>query len=386
MSEAGRTPRLIEPWRLFFPSALLLAPANVLLWLAARDGLIQPAGIGSAAWHGREMLFGYAFAVMAGYILRPMPLLPLAVFWFAWLGGRLLWLLPPGSLTPGVELALAAASPALLAVLGALRFVTVKRLRNLPFPLILVALGLAAVGAFAVQLGLLPYPRRSPAILATYLVSLLIMFMGGRLVPTATVGALRAVGRLVRIRPRPVLEVATLAGMIGLMAGDGFIGPAVAGSMALAVGFILLLQMTRWRSLGTLHDPEVWPLHLGFLWLALGCVLTGLERLDVIASPDAGALHAITTGGIGTVTLVMMTRVTRYRAGDLASSVGRLQGLQVIMALAVIVRVAGGWVFPGHRDAMLWLSAAAWAVAYTGSAALLLPAALGAARRTRQAP
>lgn len=368
--------RLVDPWRLFFPSALILAPANALLWLAARDGLIEPAGIGSAAWHGGEMLFGYSFAVMAGYLLRPMPLAALVTLWLTWLGGRLLWLLPPATLPPGLELALAAAAPVVLAGLGAFRFAAVKRPRNLPFPLVMTALALAALGTIAVQLGLLPYPLRSPAILAAYLVSLLVMIMGGRLVPTATVGALRDIGRIVRIRPRPRIEIAVLAGMLGLVASDGFLGPTAAGIVVLAVGALLALQMARWRSGSTLHDPVVWPLHLGFFWLTLGCVLVGLERLGLIASPDAGALHALTVGGIGTVTLVMMTRVTRYRAGEIASSRRRLQGLQLVMALAVLVRVVGGWLLPAQRGAMLWASAFAWTVAYAGSAVLLIRAAL----------
>lgn len=378
LDEATRTRRLIEPWRIFFPSALLLAPGNVLLWLAARDGVIDPAGIGSAAWHGREMLFGYSFAVMAGYLLRPMPVPALALLWLAWLTGRLLWLLPAGVLPAGVELALAVVFPAVLALLGALRFAAVKRPRNLPFPLIMLALGLAAAGTFAVQLGLLSYPRLSPVILAAYLVSLLIMMMGGRLVPTATVGALRARGRYVRIPSQPYLEAATLACVLALVASEGFIGPTAAGATALAACVVLLLQMSRWRGAGTLHDPEVWPLHLGFFWLALGCALIGLERLGVLVLPDAGALHALTAGGIGTVTLVMMTRVTRYRAGGAAFPTAMMQGLQLLMALAVTIRVTGGWAFAGHRTEMLWLSAAAWTVAYTGSAVLLLPAALRA--------
>jgi uncharacterized protein involved in response to NO len=56
--------------------------------------------------------------------------------------------------------------------------------------------------------------------------------------------------------------------------------------------------------------------------------------------------------------------------------------LQLILALAIVLRVGGGWALPEHRDLMLWLSAAAWATAFGLGAAQLLPAALRPSRVT----
>ncbi len=373
MGETGPTAARVGPWRLFFPSALLLAPINVLLWLAVRDGLIAPAGIDSAAWHGGEMLFGYSFAVIAGFLLQPMRWPALLLLWLAWLAGRLLWLVP--ALPVLAELAVAGGFPVVLAVLGARRFAAVRRARNLPFPLILITLGLGALGAAAAQLGLLPHPKRSPTVLAVYLVMLLVALMGGRLVPTATVGALREQGIIVRIPPRPLLELSILVAILGLAIADGFLAPWAAGGTALAVAALLIAQMRDWRGIRTASDSDLWPLHAGFVWLALGCALVGLERLGIVALPDAGALHALAAGGIGTVTLVMMLRVTRHRAGGLVTAPALLHGLHSTLALAVALRVAGGWALPDHRGLMLWLSAAAWLIAYGLAAALVLPAA-----------
>jgi len=373
VTETVATAKRVGPWRLFFPSALLLAPLNVLLWLAARDGLIAPAGIESAAWHGAEMLFGYSFAVIAGFLLQPMRWPPLLLLWFAWLAGRLLWLVPEWPVT--IRLTLAGAFPFVLAALGAYRFAAVKRARNLPFPLILVALGVAAVGAGSVQAGLLPAPGRDPVALAVYVVVALIALMGGRLVPTATVGALRAQGLIVRIPPRPALELALLLALLALALADAAGAQRVAGFTALGLAALFVAQMRDWHGLRTLVDPEVWPLHAGFLWLTAGCVLTGLDRLGMLTLPDSGALHALSAGTIGTVTLVMMLRVTRHRAGGRVAPAVLLHGLHILFALAVALRVAGGWMLPGHRGLVLWWSAAAWLVVYVLAAALVIPAA-----------
>lgn len=374
--------RKLDPWRLFFPSALLLAPANVLAWLALRSGVVDwPVSV-SAAWHGREMLFGYSFAVIAGYLLPAMAA-PLVLFlWLLWLAGRLLWLVPWAVLDPRLELLIGGAFPAALAVLGTRRFMAVKRARNVPLPLIMVALGLAAVGSYATELGLLPAPERSVVALAVYVVALLVMVMGGRAVSTATVGSLRARGHYARIPPRPGFEAATALGMVAFIVLDGSGQLQGAGLVSLAVAMILMVRMRDWHFSGVLHDPEVWPLHVGFLWLATGLALIGLERLGLISLPDAGALHALAAGGIGTVTLVMVLRVTHQRASELPASTGWLQALQLIMALAVLLRVGGGWAFPEHRDLMLWLSAAAWTMAFGLGTVELVRAVGRQSRRT----
>ncbi|MDP2324530.1 MAG: NnrS family protein [Gammaproteobacteria bacterium] len=371
-----KSPRQFEPWRLFFPSALLLAPVNVLIWLAGRDGLITPPGPGFATWHGREMLFGYTFAVIAGYLLAPMSFPAILFLWLLWLAGRLLGLLPPLLMPPVLELMVAGGFPAVVAVLGVRRFSVMKRARNLPFPIIMTALGTLAVTTYAVELGLLPSPARQPTVLVTYVVAMLIMVMGGRLVPTATIGALRNRGWLTRIPVSPWQEGLIVAGMFVLVWSEIFDRPALAGVVALVIAAILALRMRNWHSIRVWHDPAVWPLHLGFVWLVIGSALIGLERLGFIQVPDAGALHALAAGGIGTITLVMMSRVTGYRASAPEISAGVLHTLQIIMALAVIIRISGGLVFPEERTVMLWLSAAAWAAAYGGSAAVLLPEAL----------
>jgi uncharacterized protein involved in response to NO len=69
--------------RLLFPLATLYALIAVPLWLVLRSR--HPAMIG-ATWHGHEMLFGFALAVIAGYLsTRPMRNVAwvLAGTWFA---------------------------------------------------------------------------------------------------------------------------------------------------------------------------------------------------------------------------------------------------------------------------------------------------------------
>jgi uncharacterized protein involved in response to NO len=244
------------------------------------------------------MLFGYTFAVIAGYLLAPMRFPAILCLWLLWLAGRLLGLLPPHLMPPYLELIVAGGFPAVVAILGVRRFAVLKRARNLPFPVIMAVLGTLAVTTYAMELGLLPFPAQQPTVLVAYVVAMLIMIMGGRLVPTATVGALRARGWLTRIPVRPWQEGVIAAGMLILVWSEIADRPAIAGAAALAIAAILALRMWNWHSISVWHDPAVWPLHLGFVWLVLGSALIGLERLGFIQVPDAGALHALAAGGL----------------------------------------------------------------------------------------
>src|SRR5512145_2981315 len=88
-----------EGFRPFFLAAGLWAPAAMVLWigyLAGWTGL--PTAFGPLNWHIHEMLFGFAAAAVAGFLLTAipnwtgrMPLqgVPLIVLASLWLAGRI---------------------------------------------------------------------------------------------------------------------------------------------------------------------------------------------------------------------------------------------------------------------------------------------------------
>ena len=134
MPDTTATPRW-APFALGFRPFFLLAgmSAVVLLgtWLALAVGqLPPPAHYDLVGWHSHEMLFGYAAAVIAGFLLTAVRNWtgvdtatgrPLAALAGLWLAARLLPWLPgiPGFFIAAVDLAFL---PALaVALLGPLR-------------------------------------------------------------------------------------------------------------------------------------------------------------------------------------------------------------------------------------------------------------------------
>ena len=106
----------------------------------------------------------------------------------------------------------------------------------------------------------------------------------------------------------------------------------------MAAGLALILRLARWRGWRTAADPLLFVLHLGYAWLGLGLVLLGLGgRLAIL--PPAAAVHALTAGAIGTMTLAVMTRAALSHTGR------RAQAPVGTVAIYLLITGAAFWGF-----------------------------------------
>ncbi|MCE0734407.1 NnrS family protein [Halomonas sp. G15] len=139
----------LPAWRLFFPLAALHAAITVPLTLAVFYHGLPLGLIASPAAHGRELLFGFALAVIAGYLLGPLSrrwLLGLAA---PWLVARIGGLVGPEALPVLLADALFAA---LLAWRLVPRFQAAKKWRNRMLSPLLGLLCLLAIASLAGRL------------------------------------------------------------------------------------------------------------------------------------------------------------------------------------------------------------------------------------------
>ena len=136
-------------FRPFFLLGAVLAVLAIPVWIAALQGWALPAPEGGwLAWHRHELVFGFAGAIIAGFLLTAVqtwtgrPSLsgrPLALLVGLWLLGRLSWWIPSAWLLLLFNLAF------LLAVAGVMARLlwAVRQRRN--YPIVLVLMLLAAV-------------------------------------------------------------------------------------------------------------------------------------------------------------------------------------------------------------------------------------------------
>jgi uncharacterized protein involved in response to NO len=369
-------------FRPFFLLSALWAALAVPLWLAVFVGHGSLSSVLlPTIWHVHEMIFGFAAATVAGFLLTAipnwtgrMPLQggPLAILVLLWAAGRIA-VLASATIGAAAAACLDLAFPLAFLAVVAREIIAGRNWRNLPM---LAALSLLLVGNFLVHLeavGIAASAALGNRIgLATLL--MLISFMGGRIIPSFTRNWLAkqrpgiAAPVVFDAFDRAALATTALALVVWVGAPDG----AAAPFLELAAGGALAVRLARWRGAATLREPLVWILHLGYFWLALGFVLLALSRFEP-ALPRTAALHALTAGAIGTMTLAVMTRATLGHSGRPLVAGWGTTVIYVLVTLAAGLRLLVP--FAGGRTLLvLGLAGAAWSAAFLLFAVLYLPA------------
>lgn len=362
-------------FRPFFLLGSIWAGLEVLAWLPMFYGeLSLTTAFSPRDWHVHEMLFGYVPSIIAGFLLTAIPNWtgrlplqdrPLLGLVLTWLAGRI-----AVALSGQIDwLAAAVIDVAFLAVMAAAvarEIVAGKNWRNLK---IVALLSLLAGTNLAFHLeahfdGIAQYTTRA----GIGLVIVLIAVVGGRIVPSFTRNWLmrRPPGRL----PAPfgrfdeftmVLSAASLALWVALP--DGI----PTGAALLLSGLLNAIRVARWAGDRTAADRLVLILHVGFLFVPLGFVLSALSAFSVLA-PSAG-IHAWTVGAIGIMTLAVMSRTSLGHTGRALAASPGLQAVYAAAAIAALARICAV-VEPQWSVALLHVAAFAWAAAFLGFAAL----------------
>lgn len=343
--------------RLFLPLAALYGALAVLLSVLAMTGGGPPGLVG--AGHGREMFFGFALALVGGYLLGPLSrrwLLGLAVLWLA---ARAAAVMLPASV-PGQLLSVLFAL-----ILGALiipRFRHARKWRNRAvMPLLGAIILLPVIWLAGVRMPM--------AELGTLLFASLMLFMGGRLIAPAAAGAFRERGMSLDARVQPRLESLLL-----LLLGAAVVTlptPATrvaSGALMLGAGLVGTIRLLRWR-LWQCRRSDLWAAGLGYGWVALGVGLLGATLL--YGAGQRTALHLVTVGGMGTLASVVMARQHYQRQWRRPPPAVLMLGTVALMTLATLSRLAADTV-PGVRADALWLAAAAWSMSLVWLAGQML--------------
>ena len=343
-------------YRVLFPLASLYAIGAIPVWLALR---ITHTPLTNGSWHGHEMLFGFALAVVAGFLSMRASRFVTIILAGTWFAARI----AAGACSSPLAACAGMAFPLTVVIVTVpALFRKAKRPENLILPSLVTAVAITDavwwVARVRADLAL-----QTHVLVATVdLFALLLLLVGGRAL-RGTVGVLlerQGIERRDRVWRRYELPLAALIGgsalcdALGLAAGAGAL---CVGAAALAISRLLPRQIHR-----TIAQPSVWSLALGFLWLVAGLAAKGLAQL-VGTAPVADVLHGISIGALGTFTLVMMSRYSAVRARRPLSEFADV-GLAVsLVSVATVIRLLVP-VIPSDWDWLLWLAAATWSGAF----------------------
>lgn len=341
-------------FRPFFFSGAVFAGIAVPLWALMLSGLApSPAGaIEPFRWHAHEMVFGYLSAVVAGFLLTAIPNwtgrlpvmgMPLAALFGVWLAGRIAVALAAlGVLSPLSAAVIDLSFLVAMAGFAAREVVAGKNWRNLP------VVGLLSVLGAANLLSYLPYWTDIRPMLGEHLAlagaAILISLIGGRITPSFTRNWLaKGMGE-----PFPAsfghADRAALALTVAAMFLWALLPEATVTGVLLALaGMAQLVRLSRWRGERTGNEPLVLILHVGYGWLVFAILALAASILAPQLITPMPALHALTAGAVGTMTLAVMTRATLGHTGRALTADRGTVAIYVLVNLGAALRVAAGW-------------------------------------------
>lgn len=352
-------------FRPFFLGAGVFAVLLVALWLVFYRGNFPLAlFIPPAQWHAHEMLFGFAGAVIVGFLLTAVQNWtgmktpsgkPLALLFFLWLAGRLVPFVPdsPSELYALIDAALFPA----VTIAIARPIMRAKQPRNAAFPLMLAMLTFSNLLVHAEWLGY-AQTANTGFMLAIYMIVLMMTVMGGRVIPSFTDNKLRTKAKRWKAIEwlAPAITLATLAAVLALP-----VSPITALIAAIAAA-VHAVRLAGWYTGKYWAVPLLWVLHLGYGWIAIGFALTALAAVKIVA--PSLALHAFTAGAMGTLTLGMMARVALGHTGRLLESAKVIDLAFGLITLAAIVRVFWPLLASNTYNATILVSGLIWMTAF----------------------
>jgi uncharacterized protein involved in response to NO len=367
-----RTPVILQhSFRPFFLLAGTWATLSVLLWVGSLAGLaVLPDAVDAFAWHKHEILFGFATAAIAGFILTAIPNWtgglpisgwPLASLVGLWLLGRLAFLLPE-LLGPWAVAALDLSFLFVLVATIARELIGAGNRRNFP---VLGLIALIAIGNVLVHLQRLGLADTADSgyRLGIFILAMLIAMIGGRIVPSFTRNWLKKQGAATLPAAMDIVDKVAL-GALALLVVAEVAAPQLraTAAMAVAVGILHAWRLARWKGGRVLSEPLLWVLHLGYAWLAFALLLIGLAGLTDLL-PLSAALHALTMGAFGTMILAVATRASLGHTGRPLTAGAGTTAAYLLISVAAMARVTSPLL--GELElAAMWISGGAWTLGY----------------------
>jgi uncharacterized protein involved in response to NO len=308
-------------FRPFFLSAAVFAGIALPIWAMILSGVDHTHFLYvPREWHVHEMIFGFLPAVIAGFLFTAMPNwtdrppikgLPLMMLWALWLAGRLVITIP---WPPPLICALIDGAFLIALAIIVWREIAIGKAWNRSPIGILISLYAIANLLFHVH-ALSDAATDLPERMALSLIILLLALIGGRVIPSFTLDYLNE-----RDMPQQPLSFSRFDGASILLAAIAAIAwtvlpeGMVTGWLLVLAGLMNLIRLLRWYGWITWCEPLVFILHVGYGWLAMSLLILGAAILG-LGLRQEDAVHVLTTGAVGSMTLAIMTRASLGHTG-----------------------------------------------------------------------
>lgn len=317
-------------FRPFFLGAGVFAVVSIALWMLvySNNGFVSIANISISQWHAHEMLYGYSMAVVAGFLLTAVknwtgiPTIhgkPLMALFMLWCAARLLFLFgtallawaAAADLMFGLMLIIAIAQPIIKA----------KQWKQLAVVSKVILLWVGNLVFYLGCFGLLTNGMLFAINGAVLLFISLILMIGRRVIPFFIERGVEpnGDGSRVQLKQYKWLDISILVVFIALFLNTIFIQiPNLTVLLAPTLFALNGYRLCNWHTAGIWRVPLLWSLYLSAWLINIGFFCFGLQvlysHMTNLNLPIL-TLHIFTIGGIGLMTLSMMSRVALGHTG-----------------------------------------------------------------------
>jgi uncharacterized protein involved in response to NO len=361
-------------FRPFFLGAAIFAVLSIISWIAVYTGYstVQISNIIPSQWHAHEMLYGYGMAVVAGFLLTAVknwtgiqtphgkPLLALFALWCA---ARVLLLFGTAFL------AWAALADLLFGLLLTIAIAyPIVKVRQWSQLAVVSKLLLLWTGNLVFYLGC--YNLINNGMLyaingAVFLFIGLILMIGRRVIPFFIErGVAHLVSAKVQLKQHKWLDLSIMVLFIGLFLNEIFIHVAGLSSMLAMALFVLnSYRLYHWHVSALWRVPLLWSLYLSSWLINLGFLFYGLQ--NPLGIPSILTLHLFTIGGVGLMTVGMMSRVALGHSGrDIRSTSPWLQLVFAAIGASAIFRIVLPLFAMQYYTSWVLISAVFWIIGF----------------------
>ncbi len=358
-------PLLRLGFRPFYIGGALISALVVPLWVALFLGLVPLSPNGPPMlWHAHEMLFGFAAAIIVGFLMTAgKAWTGLATPRGPWLGAlALLWLAARIASVVGPYALYAVLDVALLPLVAAILVNVLLRSRNhrnLPLALILALLASANLVFHLAVTGVLTLSPITPLYAGLALIVMIECVMTGRVIPAFTMSVTPGLKLVAKVWVERLTLGATALGLALWV----FAPPGVATLIVLTVAGVLHVnRLLSWHPAVTRDRPILWILHASYAWFPVGLGLLALAQIGLV--PVSAGVHALAVGATGGLIIGMITRTARGHTGrPLKASTPEVLAYALVMTAAAL-RVLLPLVAPSLYVFALVAAATAWSAAF----------------------
>jgi uncharacterized protein involved in response to NO len=317
-------------FRPFFLAAGIFSIVSISLWMGIYVfGLTIPlSGLSSFHWHAHEMIYGYTLAVVAGFLLtavknwtgvQTIQYTQLKLLFSLWAAARICILMG----TQWIYLA-ALFDLSFNLWLFMATLVPVIRVKQWKQVGIISKISLLGISNFLFYLGVIGVLEQGVywgIFSGLYLLIALVLTMGRRVMPFFIE---KGLGYPVTLKNSRFLDLSTLVLFLLFTLDEVFIRAGMSPYISAVLFIVTSQRLYNWYTPGVWKVPLLWGLYGAFISLI----------------PPSLALHAMAFGGIGLMTLCMMSRITLGHTGhDVHHPSVWIALAQWLLILGVVSRV-----------------------------------------------